>query len=163
MMMKHNQSARLFRLLLAAVLVMAMCPARAETDSASPYRIVLTVPGGWTNNNTAVIKVSVTDREHLGWHSIVYRMNDKNWIDCQELFEQNRAQITVHENGTFALRITDPSGHQFVETAQVTTIDKTAPTVTAAVQNRSLHISVRDDLSGVAGVQINSMLFKKIS
>ncbi len=163
MMMKHNQSARLFQLLLAAVLVMAMCPARGETDFASPYRIVLTVPGGWTNNNTAVIKVSVTDREHLGWHSVVYRMNDKSWIDCQELFEQDRAQITVHENGTFALRITDPSGHQFVETAQVTTIDTTAPTVTAAVQNHSLHIGVRDDLSGVAGVQINSMLFTTVT
>ena len=162
-MMKHNRCDRLLQVLLAALLVMAMCPAQAETDSASPYRIVLTVPGGWTNNNTAVIKVSVTDREHLGWHSIVYRMNDKNWIDCQELFEQNRAQITVHENGTFALRITDPGGHQFVETAQVTTIDTTAPTVTAAVQNRSLHIGVRDDLSGVAGVQINSMLFTTVT
>ena len=126
MMMKYNQSARLFRLLLAAVLVMAMCPARGETDFASPYRIVLTVPGGWTNNNTAVIKVSVTDREHLGWHSVVYRINNKSWIDCQELFEQNRAQITVHENGT-------------------------------------LHIGVRDDLSGVAGVQINSMLFTTVA
>ena len=162
-MMKHNRCDRLLQVLLAALLIMAMCPAQAETDSASPYRIVLTVPGGWTNNNTAVIKVSVTDREHLGWHSVVYRMNDKSWIDCQELFEQNRAQITVHENGTFALRITDPSGHQFVETAQVTTIDTTAPTVTAAVQNHSLHIGVRDDLSGVAGVQINSMLFTTVA
>ena len=174
-MMKHNKSARLFQLLLVISLMMGMYPASAEMvtsqsnstptglESSSPYRIVLTVPGGWTNNNTAVIKVSVTDREHLGWHSVVYRMNNKSWIDCQELFEQNKAQITVHENGTFALRITDPNGHQFVETAQVTTIDTTAPTVTADIQNRSLHINVRDDLSGVAGVQINSMLFTTVT
>ena len=96
-MMKYNRCDRLLQVLLAALLVMAMCPAQAETDSASPYRIVLTVPGGWTNNNTAVIKVSVTDREHLGWHSVVYRMNDKSWIDCQELFEQEPWKTEVQK------------------------------------------------------------------
>ena len=85
-MMKHNQSIRLFLLLLTITLIIAVCPSQAEMDSASPYRIVLTVPGGWTNNNSAVIKVSVTDREHIGWHSVVYRMDNKTWIYCQELF-----------------------------------------------------------------------------
>ena len=33
----------------------------ADAESASPYRIVLTAPGGWSSGNSAVMKVSVTD------------------------------------------------------------------------------------------------------
>ena len=158
-------------LLLLTMLMTAACPmmAFAEDDviaptevpmeSVSPYRIVLTAPGGWSNNNGAMMKVSVTDRNSLGWYKIEYRMNDGNWIDCEDAFDKGKAEITVRENGTFTLRMTDTHGHQFEESASVECIDLVAPTVSAHINGTSLQVEVHDSMSGIAGVQINSMLF----
>lgn len=145
---------------LSVIIALTACTVRAE--EANPYRIVLTVPGGWTNNNAAVIKVSITDRSNIGWQRIEYRMNSGGWLDCEDLFDQGKGEITVHDNGSFALRVTDPSGKTYEETATVTTIDLSAPTVTAEIYNQTLRIDVRDDLSGIGGVQVNSMLFTTV-
>ncbi|MBR3741667.1 MAG: DUF4366 domain-containing protein [Clostridia bacterium] len=145
---------------LSVIIALTACTVRAE--EANPYRIVLTAPGGWTNNNAAVIKVSITDRGNIGWQRIEYRMNSGGWLDCEDLFDQGKGEITVHDNGSFALRVTDPSGKTYEETATVTTIDLSAPTVTAEIYNQTLRIDVRDDLSGIGGVQVNSMLFTTV-
>ena len=57
----------------------APVPTEVPMESVSPYRIILTAPGGWTSGNGAVMKVSVTDKDRLGWQKIEYRMNDGNW------------------------------------------------------------------------------------
>ena len=145
---------------LSVIIALTACTVRAE--EANPYRIVLTAPGGWTNNNATVIKVSITDRSNIGWQRIEYRMNSGGWLDCEDLFDQGKGEITVHDNGSFALRVTDPSGKTYEETATVTTIDLSAPTVTAEIYNQTLRINVRDDLSGIGGVQVNSMLFTTV-
>ena len=145
---------------LSVIIALTACTVRAE--EANPYRIVLTAPGGWTNNNAAVIKVSITDRGNIGWQRIEYRMNSGGWLDCEDLFDQGKGEITVHDNGSFALRVTDPTGKTYEETATVTTIDLSAPVVTAAIYDQTLRIDVRDDLSGIGGVQVNSMLFTTV-
>ena len=180
MMRTHKRGMRLILLLLIASMLVGICPGMAETVSdpaevateapvlpGNPYRIVLIAPGGWTNNNGAEIKATVTDKESIGWQKIEYRMNGGAWTDCEDLFdqgkaEQGKAEITVHENGTFMLRVTDPYDRTFDETAQVSTIDLAAPLVSANIANSVLHIEVRDELSGIAGVQINSMLFTTV-
>ena len=145
---------------LSVIIALTACTVRAE--EANPYRIVLTAPGGWTNNNAAVIKVSITDRSNIGWQRIEYRMNSGGWLDCEDLFDQGKGEITVHDNGSFALRVTDPSGKTYEETATVTTIDLSAPVVTAVIYDQTLRIDVQDDLSGIGGVQVNSMLFTTV-
>ena len=145
---------------LSVIIALTACTVRAE--EANPYRIVLTAPGGWTNNNAAVIKVSITDRGNIGWQRIEYRMNSGGWLECEDLFDQSKGEITVHDNGSFALRVTDPSGKTYEETATVTTIDLSAPVVTAVIYDQTLRIDVRDDLSGIGGVQVNSMLFTTV-
>ena len=145
---------------LSVIIALTACTVRAE--EANPYRIVLTAPGGWTNNNAAVIKVSITDRGNIGWQRIEYRMNSGGWLDCEDLFDQGKGEITVHDNGSFALRVTDPTGKTYEETATVTTIDLSAPVVTAAIYDQTLRIDVQDDLSGIGGVQVNSMLFTTV-
>lgn len=170
MMRKRNGGARFpALLLLLMLLVSAICPAMAENtgevpaEAVSPYRIVLTAPGGWSSNNGAVMKVSVTDRDSLGWYKIEYRMNGGSWIDCEDLFDNGKAEITVHENGTFTLRMTDPHGHTFEESASVHCIDLASPTVSAAISGDMLEIQAEDDLSGIAGIQVNSMLFTTVA
>lgn len=137
----------------------APAPTEVPMESVSPYRIILTAPGGWTSGNGAVMKVSITDKDKLGWQKIEYRMNDGNWVDCENLFADGRAELTLHENGTFTLRVTDPHGHAFEESADVKCIDLTAPVLTASINGTTLQVDAKDDLSGVAGVQVNSMLF----
>lgn len=127
-------------------------PAEVPMESVSPYRIILTAPGGWTSGNGAVMKVSITDKDRLGWQKIEYRMNDGNWVDCENLFADGRAELTFHENGTFTLRVTDPHGHAFEESADVKCIDLTAPVLTASINGTTLQVDAKDDLSGVAGV-----------
>lgn len=135
----------------------------ADAESASPYRIVLTAPGGWSSGNSAVMKVSVTDINHIGWQKIEYRMNESAWIDCESQFADGKAELALHENGTFTLRVTDPQGHAFEESAQVACIDLTAPVLSASINGTLLEVFVEDDLSGVAGVQVNSMLFTTLT
>ena len=147
-------------LLILMVILLAGGTVQAET---SPYKIVLVAPGGWTNSNTAVIQVSITDTNGIGWQKIEYRMNQNAWTDCEERFDKNKAEITVRENGTFTLRVTDPQGQPYEETAEIKTIDNTAPTVIASISGEILNIDVRDDMSGVGGVQVNSMLFTTVT
>ena len=173
MMTMRKRGRRMILLLLIASMLMGICPGMAETVNdlsgaetpvlpVNPYRIVLVAPGGWTNNNGAEIKATVTDKESIGWQKIEYRMNGGSWTDCEDRFDKGKAEITVHENGTFMLRVTDPYDRTFEETAQVTSIDLAAPLVSANIANHALHIEVRDELSGIAGVQINSMLFTTV-
>ena len=134
-------------------------PAEVPMESVSPYRIILTAPGGWTSGKGAVMKVSITDKDKLGWQKIEYRMDDGNWVDCENLFADGHAELTLHKNGAFTLRVTDPHGHAFEESAEVKCIDLTAPVLTASINGATLQVDAKDDLSGVAGVQVNSMLF----
>ena len=161
-MMKRPECGKrlLFLLSLAVALLVMAWNAAAET---SPYRIVLVAPGSWTNSNTAVVQVTIIDINGIGWQKIEYRMNQNAWTDCENRFDGNKADITVRENGTLSLRVTDPSGQQYEETTQIITIDEAAPGVTASIDGNTLKIDVRDDLSGVAGVQVNSMLFTTVT
>ena len=146
-------------MLLAASLHLARAESALTQEECAPYRIVLTAPGGWNRSNSAIITVSVKDEQNLGWYQMAYRMNDGDWTDCEQLFDKSKAEIAVHENGTFTFRITDPHGHTFEESTRVAVIDRSAPTVKASITGTTLQVEVQDDLSGVAGVQVNSMLF----
>ncbi len=42
-------------------------------------------------------------------------------------------------------------------------IDLTAPVLTASINGTTLQVDAKDDLSGVAGVQVNSMLFTTLT
>lgn len=137
----------------------APAPTEVPMESVSPYRIILTAPGGWTSGNGAIMKVSITDKDRLGWQKIEYRMDDGNWVDCENLFADGHAELALHKNGAFTLRVTDPHGHAFEESAEVKCIDLTAPVLTASINGTTLQVDAKDDLSGVAGVQVNSMLF----
>lgn len=146
-------------MLLAASLHLARAESALTQEECAPYRIVLTASGGWNRSNSAVITVNVKDEQNLGWYQMAYRMNDGDWTDCEQLFDKGKAEIAVHENGTFTFRITDPHGHTFEESTRVAVIDRSAPTVKASITGTTLQVEVQDDLSGVAGVQVNSMLF----
>ncbi len=159
-------------MLLAALLLTVFCSAClaestatdtvTEIETVSPYRITLNAPSEWNSSNSAVVRVTISETNHLGWYKLEYRMNDGDWTDCENAFDEGEAEIAVHENGTFTLRITDPHGHEFEESTVVSTIDLTAPMVNATINGSILRVSVSDDLSGVAGVQVNSLLFTDV-
>ena len=163
-MKMNKRSKRFFALLLITMMTAAVFPSLAEStedvfETVSPYRIVLTAPGGWANDTSAAVKVSITDPENRGWNKIEYRMNDDEWSECEDLFDQGQGEISVQKNGVFILRMTDPSGQTFEESAEITSIDLAVPTISASISGNSLLIVARDNLSGIAGIQVNSMLF----
>ncbi|MBQ9307092.1 MAG: hypothetical protein IJ229_04120, partial [Clostridia bacterium] len=95
MMRMRKHGGRMLLLLLTAALLLGTCSGMAEGEApvlpGNPYRIVLVAPGGWTNNNGAEIKATVTDKESIGWQKIVYRMNGGGWTDCEDLLDGDRA------------------------------------------------------------------------
>ena len=97
-MKRHNHSTRMiFLLLVITVMIFVVQSSIAESQSAqaSPYRIVLVASGGWSNNNEASIKITLTDKNSIGWQKIECRMNRNAWIDCENLFDGGKAEITV--------------------------------------------------------------------
>ena len=67
------------------------------------------------------------------------------------------------QNGQLLVRVTDPQGVLFTEEATVRCFDRQAPVVSASFDaNMLLHVDAQDDLSGVAGIQINALLFTKL-
>ncbi len=81
-------------------------------------------------------------------------------LDLTEAFRQgSTAELEVADNGTLVVRVTDPDGEYHEEQAKINCFDRQAPTVTAGIDGEPLHIEATDDLSGVAGIQVNGLLF----
>ena len=146
---------RLILLLLIVSMLAAACPSMAESVPAqpaipqgNPYRIVLVAPGGWTNNNGAAVKATITDKNGIGWQKIEYRMNNGLWIDCEAYFDKGKAEIAVHENGTFTLRVTDPYDRTFEESAEVNSIALAAPVVSSDSVKSSFFVMSPPIISG---------------
>ena len=77
------------------------------------------MPSGWTNSEQVSVSLRVTDPGNLGWKKIQYQMGGgwKNISDA--LAATGKTTLTVSENGTLTVHITDPHGHVFEESAEI--------------------------------------------
>ena len=137
-------------------------PTEISKEDVSPYDVTFSVPSGWTNSEQVSVSLRVTDPGNLGWKKIQYQMGGgwKNISDA--LAATGKTTLTVSENGTLTVHITDPHGHVFEESAEINVFDRTAPTVKARTSGGKLKVTVRDSQSGVGGVQVNGMLFTEL-
>jgi len=166
---------RIARQVLAAILLLCilsplMRGAFAEgtpTDiQVTPdYAISFSLPAGWRNAESAMIKVKVTDRQHTGWKKIEARFDGGDWLDVSDRFLQasdNQVSLEVTGNVRVSIRVTDPQGGKHMEEATIQCFDRQAPVVTASVDD-VLQVQAEDDLSGVAGVQVCGLLFTSMN
>ena len=137
-------------------------PTEVPMESTSPYKVVFTVPSGWTGENSADVTVSVNYLSGLAVSKAEYKL-DGGWIDMTDQLNGGKATISVSDNGTLTLRLMDPHGHAFKETVEISCFDRTAPVVTAKIDSDELQVHAQDSQSGVAGIQVNGLLFTTMS
>mgnify|MGYP002570764903 CR=1 FL=1 len=145
-------------------------PQPTQAPPADAYKITFGMPQGWSSAASVRIILRVQDKRQCGWQKIEIRgaalQGGGEWLDVTQRFidaQDDKIQVDTVQNGQLLVRVTDPQGILFAEEATVRCFDRQAPTVSASFDaNMLLHVDAQDDLSGVAGIQINALLFTKL-
>lgn len=147
----------------------APTPQPTQAPPTDAYKITFGMPQGWSSAASVRVTLRVQDKRQCGWQKIEIRgaaLQDGEWLDVTQRFvdaQDDKIQVDAVQNGQLLVRVTDPQGVLFTEEATVRCFDRQAPTVSASFDaNMLLHVDAQDDLSGVAGIQINALLFTKL-
>ena len=140
-----------------------------QAPPAEAYKITFGMPQGWSSAASVRVTLRVQDKRQCGWQKVEIRgaaLQNGEWLDVTQRFidaQDDKIQVDAVQNGQLLVRVTDPQGVLFTEEAAVQYFDRQAPTVSASFDaNMLLHVDAQDDLSGVAGIQINALLFTKL-
>ena len=140
-----------------------------QAPPADAYKITFGMPQGWSSAASVRVTLRVQDKRQCGWQKVEVRgaaLQGGDWLDVTQRFidaQDDKIQVDAVQNGQLLVRVTDPQGTLFMEETTVRCFDRQAPTVSASFDaNMLLHVDAQDDLSGVAGIQINALLFTKL-
>lgn len=156
---------KLLPLLLALLLLIpgALGEEASASDVSVPDMYLnLHTPTGWCAEDSANIQIECDSDAGIGAYTVEVKLNDGIWLDVTNRLTSGRCEYPVAENGTVYLRATDYLGNVTYAQAEVKCFDRDAPVVNATVNNQMLHIVVSDPLSGIAGVQVNSLLYTTV-
>ena len=144
-------------------------PQPTQAPPTETYKITFGMPQGWSSAASVRVTLRVQDKRQCGWQRVEIRgaaLQGGDWLDVTQRFvdaQDDKIQVDAVQNGQLLVRVTDPQGVLFTEEAIVRCFDRQAPTVSASFDaNMLLHVDAQDDLSGVAGIQINALLFTKL-
>ena len=144
-------------------------PQPTQAPPADAYKITFGMPQGWSSAASVRVILRVQDKRQCGWQKVEVRgaaLQGGDWLDVTQRFidaQDDKIQVDAVQNGQLLVRVTDPQGVLFTEEATVRCFDRQAPTVSASFDaNMLLHVDAQDDSSGVAGIQINALLFTKL-
>lgn len=127
------------------------------------YTISIAAPTGWRNTSAAAARVEIIDENGTGWARVRISTGSTGWEDVTDRFSSSGSiDYNVHDNGTMIVRVTDANGEHHEAQAKVSCFDRKAPSVSVNVKENPLHVEATDDLSGVAGIQINGLLFTSV-
>ena len=148
----------------------APTPPSTQAPPADAYKITFGMPQGWSSAASVRVILRVQDKRQCGWQKVEIRgaalQGGGEWLDVTQRFidaQDDKIQVDAVQNGQLLVRVTDPQGMLFMEEATVRCFDRQAPVVSANFDaNMLLHVDAQDDLSGVAGIQINALLFTKL-
>ena len=135
----------------------------APVDLKDLFLVEIKVPAGWFNLPEKAVRVKITPRSEALWSKVLNRLNDGEWTEIKEKFSFQDGyyfiDLTVTENGTMSIRLMNDAGDYFDTSKEIRIFDHRAPEVTAGIKNTMLHVVAVDDLSEVAGIQVNGLLF----
>ena len=135
----------------------------APVDLKDLFLVEIKVPAGWFNLPDKAVRVKITPRSEALWSKVLNRLNDGEWTEIKEKFSFQDGyyfiDLTVTENGTMSIRLMNDAGDYFDTSKEIRIFDHRAPEVTAGIKNTMLHVVAVDDLSEVAGIQVNGLLF----
>ena len=132
-------------------------------DLKSLFLVEIKVPAGWFNLPEKAARVKITPQGDALWSKIQYRMDDGEWTEIRERFSFQDGyyfyDLTVNANCSLAIRLLNDAGEYFDTHKEIRIFDHQPPEVTAGIKNTMLHVEAKDDLSEVAGIQVNGLLF----
>ena len=131
----------------------------AEPAMDAKFTVQITPPTGWRNTASAQACVDIADENGTGFKQVKVSTGGAGWMDVTEQAESGSFDFDVYDNGTLTVRVIDRQDGYHDGTAKIMCFDRPAPTVTAGISGEPLHIEAKDDLSGVAGIQVNGLLF----
>lgn len=135
----------------------------APVDLKDLFLVEIKVPAGWFNLPEKAVRVKITPRSEALWSKVLNRLNDGEWTEIKEKFSFQDGyyfiDLTVTENGTMSIRLMNDAGDYFDTSKEIRIFDHRPPEVTAGIKNTMLHVVAVDDLSEVAGIQVNGLLF----
>ena len=131
----------------------------AEPAADAKFTVQITPPTGWRNTSSAQARVDITDENGTGFRQVKVSTGGAGWMDVTDLAGSGSFDLDVYDNGMITVRVIDRQDGYHDGTAKIMCFDRTAPTVTAGISGEPLHVEAKDDLSGVAGIQVNGLLF----
>ena len=139
-------------------------PEDSPTDLKNLFHVEVKVPSSWRNSASATVRIRVTPKGETMWHSLRYRLDDGDWNALHSkdftLYDgYYYADIEVFGNAKITVRLYGDEANWFDTGKEIRLFDRTAPSVTAGFKDLLLHVEAVDDLSEVAGIQVNGLLF----
>ena len=132
-------------------------------DLKSLFQVELKVPAGWFNLPEKAVRLKITPKSEALWDKIFCRLDDGEWVEIKDRFSFQDGyyylDLTVTANGSMSVRLTNAAGDYFDTQKEIRIFDHRPPEVTAGIKNTMLHVVAVDDLSEVAGIQVNGLLF----
>ena len=132
-------------------------------DLKSLFLVEIKVPAGWFNLPEKAVRLKITPKSETLWDKIFCRLDDGAWMEIKDRFSFQDGyyylDLTVTTNGTVAVRLMNDAGNYFDTQKEIRIFDHRPPEVTAGIKNTMLHVVAVDDLSEVAGIQVNGLLF----
>lgn len=132
-------------------------PQPTPPAQAGSYSIQIDPPNGWFSRS-AEVHVKVTDMNGAGLSRLrILFATGSAWDTLVDSAENaSDYTLTLRENGTIYVEITDKLGNVQARSTAITCFDHDAPSVRASVSGDILFIDSSDALSGVACVYVNS-------
>ena len=136
-------------------------------DLKSLFQVEIKVPAGWFNLPDKAVRLKITPKSEALWDKIFCRLDDGEWVEIKDRFSFHDGyyyiDLTVTANGSMSVRLMDAAGNYFDTQKEIRIFDHRPPEVTAGIKNTMLHVVAVDDLSEVAGIQVNGLLLREES
>ena len=133
------------------------------TSPQDLFQMEIKVPQNWRNDAAVNVRLKITPKTDALWSQVKIRLGEEAWRDLKDdtfLFDGYYfTDIEVNYNTKVTARLFIADGQYFDVTDEVKVFDRIVPDVTAGFQDMLLHVEATDDLSGVAGIQVNGLLF----
>ena len=137
-------------------------PTAPPADPESLFSVSIKTPD-WRNSGKANVRIIVTPLADQVWKSVLYRMGDESWTEITGSFYAYEGafycDVEITENAKMTVRLATENDGSFDTSKDVRVFDYKPPVVTAGFREKVLHVEAPDNLSGVAGIQVNGLLF----
>lgn len=132
-------------------------PQPTPPAQAGSYSIQIDPPKGWFSGK-AEMRVKIADMSGAGLSRLRILLATGSAWDTLVDSAENAGDytLTLRENGTIYVEITDKLGNVQARSTAITCFDHDVPTVRASVSGDILYIESSDALSGVANIYVNS-------